>query len=222
MRLGHFDPIGPLQDFTTAEVCSDYSVSLSHNGPVQASALLKNDGATLPLAPTKAGTVAVLGPALALKPDVSYYGPHTPCGNHLYKLTDAVSSHSDAKVVSALGVPDVLSTNTSGIAEAVALASSADHVILGVGTDLNWAHEEHDAEVNGDGAAAAISFTDAQVQLIEQVAAAAKKPIVLLTFTATPLDLSAVLANPKIGAVLHVGQPSVTVIGVGELLFGKA
>jgi hypothetical protein len=57
--------------------------------------------------------------------------------------------------------------------------------------------------------------------LIEQVAAAAKKPVILITFTATPLDISAQLANPKIGAVLHVGQPSVTIIGVGELLFGK-
>merc|ERR1711865_750564 len=38
--------------------------------------------------------------------------------------------------------------------------------------------------------------------------------------TAAPLDLSAVLANPKVGAVLHLGQPSVTVLGVGEILYG--
>ena len=43
----------------------------------------------------------------------------------------------------------------------------------------------------------------------------------MVTYTATPLDISAQLANPKIGAILHVGQPSVTVVGVGELLFGK-
>merc|ERR1719502_141799 len=43
----------------------------------------------------------------------------------------------------------------------------------------------------------------------------------MVTYTATPLDISAQLANPKIGAVLHLGQPSVTVLGVGELLFGK-
>ena len=40
-------------------------------------------------------------------------------------------------------------------------------------------------------------------------------------YSATPLDLTDVLANPKIGAVLHVGQPSVTILGAGELLFGK-
>jgi len=38
--------------------------------------------------------------------------------------------------------------------------------------------------------------------------------------TATPLDISALLANPKVGAVLHLGQPSVTVLGIGDLLYG--
>ena len=39
-----------------------------------------------------------------------------------------------------------------------------------VGTDLTWAHEEHDAT--------SIAFTDAQAQLIKQVADAAKKPVI--------------------------------------------
>ena len=107
----------------------------------------------------------------------------------------------------------MLSNDTSGIAAAVAMAKDADEVILAVGTDLSWAHEEHDAD--------SITYTDAQMQLITQVAAAAKKPVILIQFTATPLDLTAVLANAKIGAVLHVGQPSSTVVGVGEILFGK-
>ena len=40
--------------------------------------------------------------------------------------------------------------------------------------------------------------------------------------TATPLDLSAVLANPKIGAVLHLGQPSVAVLGIAPILYGES
>ena len=32
--------------------------------------------------------------------------------------------------------------------------------------------------------------------------------------------VSALLADPRVGAVLHVGQPSVTVYGIAELLFG--
>merc|ERR1712054_213334 len=38
--------------------------------------------------------------------------------------------------------------------------------------------------------------------------------------TATPLDASDLLTNPKIGAVLLLGQPSVTVLGVGEIIYG--
>lgn len=193
-----------------SDVCSQYAIDLSNNGPVQSSALLKNDG-TLPLgAPT---TVAVIGPNANLsKSDVSYYGPHTPCGGNYWTMIDAVTQHSSAKVVTTLGVPSVSSSDTSGIAAAVEMAKSVDIVVLAVGTDLTWAHEEHDAS--------SITFTDAQAQLISQVADAAKKTV-LVTYTATPLDLTTQMANPKINSILHVGQPSVTVLGVGELLFGK-
>lgn len=32
MRLGHFDPVGPLQQFPLSDVCSDYAIELSQNG----------------------------------------------------------------------------------------------------------------------------------------------------------------------------------------------
>lgn len=38
--------------------------------------------------------------------------------------------------------------------------------------------------------------------------------------TATPLDISSLLTNPKVGAILHTGQPSVTILGIKELLYG--
>eukprot|EP01048_Picozoa_sp_COSAG05_P005653 COSAG05_NODE_342_length_11038_cov_5.604662_6_plen_415_part_00 len=213
MRLGHFDPVGPLQAFPMTDICSDYALALSENGPVQSTAMLKNADKALPLA-ASTKTVAVIGPNANLsKSDVSYYGPRQPCGGNYWTIGDAVTKHSSAAVQVALGVPNVLSSDTSGIAAAVAMAKTVDEVILAVGTDLSWAHEEHDAQN--------ITFTDAQAELISQVAAAAKKPVILVTFTATPLDLTAQMANPKIGAILHVGQPSLTVVGVGEILFGK-
>ena len=107
----------------------------------------------------------------------------------------------------------MLSNDTSGIAAAVAMAKDADEVILAVGTDLTWAREGQDAE--------SITFTDAQQQLIDRVAAASKKPVIVVLMTATPLDLSSVLANENVGALLHVGQPSVTILGVAPLLFGE-
>ena len=203
---------GPLQQFPMTDVCSEYALDLSNNGPVQSSTLIKNDG-TLPLTSNAAETVAVIGPNSNLsKSDVSYYGPRTPCGANYWTMIDAVTEHSSQKVITALGVPSVSSSDTSGIAAAVEMAKTADVVILAVGTDLTWAHEEHDAS--------SMSFTQAQAELIANVSAAAKKTI-LVTFTATPLDLTEQMANPNINAIMHVGQPSVTIVGVGELIFGK-
>ena len=128
-------------------------------------------------------------------------------------MVDAVAKYATGSITTTLGVPSVLSEDTSGIAKAVAMAAAADTVVLAVGSDLSWSAEGHDA--------ANISFTDAQSSLIAQCAAAAKKPIVVVILTATPLDISALLANPKVGAILHTGQPSVTVLGIAELLYGK-
>lgn len=64
MRLGHFDPPGPLQKIEANEtICSDYALALSQDGPAQSSTLLKNIGNTLPLkAGAASGMVAVIGP----------------------------------------------------------------------------------------------------------------------------------------------------------------
>ena len=62
MRLGHFDPPGPLQEFPESDVCSPYAKQLSYDGVVQATTMLKNIGGALPLAGTGVGTVAVIGP----------------------------------------------------------------------------------------------------------------------------------------------------------------
>jgi len=124
---------------------------------------------------------------------------------------DAVAQYAGKTTVSP-GTESVLSDKLDLIPAAVQAASVADVVVLAVGTDLSWAAEGHDA-VN-------ITFSYGQQQLIQRVAAAAKKPVIIVLLTAVPLDLSEVLANPKVGAVLHVGQPSVQTLGIGDLLFG--
>jgi beta-glucosidase-like glycosyl hydrolase len=213
MRLSHFDPPGPLDSIQTSEICSDYSIALSQDGVKQSAVLIKNELNALPLDKAKVGTVAVIGPTATLsKADAGYYGPSNVCGGNFWTLVDALASGGLVKTNTTPGVPDVLSNDESGIPAAVEMAREADTVVLAVGTDLSWAAEGHDAKN--------ISFTDAQSALIQQVAAAAKKPVIVVVQTATPLDLSAVLANPKVGAVLHVGQPSVTILGVGDILYG--
>ena len=175
---------------------------------------MKNQFATLPLDSGTAGLVAVIGPNANLsRSNAGYYGPMNVCGSKFWTLVDAVANGGEVETVSVLGVPDPQSEDRSGISEAAQVARGADTVVLAVGTDLNSAKEGHDAN--------SISLTEAQEVLIEQVADVAKKPVIVVVMKATPLDLSNVLANPKVGAVLHLGQPSVTVLGVSELLYGE-
>ncbi len=186
MRLSHFDPVGPLQGIGADSICNQYSFDLSQDGPAQSSSLLKNDKKTLPLAASSCGTVAVIGPTGNLsESDSGYYGPHNVCPEtpgssgppKFWTLVDAVTKAGASKVVSDKAIPNVLSNSTDGIAAAVAMAKSADTVILAVGTDLSWAAEGHDAK--------SIAFTDAQKELVKQCADAAKKPITVVIMTAT-------------------------------------
>jgi len=62
---------------------------------------------------------------------------------------------------------------------------------------------------------------DSQLALVETATAASSKPVVVVFFGSTPLDLSPLLANPKVGAILHLGQPSVQLGGAADVIFGK-
>ena len=62
-----------------------------------------------------------------------------------------------------------------------------------------------------------ITFPAAQLALVEAVAASAKQPITVVIMTAVPLDISALLAHPSVGAVIHAGQPSVQTLGIGDV-----
>ncbi len=110
------------------------------------------------------------------------------------------------------GVPDVGSNDTSGVAAAAAAAAAADVVILAVGSDLLLEREGHDRTV--------INFSDGQLALIAAVAAAAKGPVVALLFGGGATDVTPLMI-PAIEAVLWLGQPSVQVVGAGDVIFGK-
>ncbi|KAH8056252.1 xylan 1,4-beta-xylosidase [Aureococcus anophagefferens] len=219
LRLGHFDlsfdaakPRGPLDEIDAdAVVCSDAHLDASMEGLAQSATLLKNDGA-LPLKPS--GTAAVVGPnALLSKADAGYYGPTDVCGGDYWTLLDAVADGAPS--------PRPRCSACRRCSAATSRASrrrrgeGAGAVVLAVGTDLTWAAEGKDAT--------SIVFTAAQLELIDAVATASATPVVVVVFSATPLDLTPLLARSdgKVGAVVHVGQPSVTVKGLGDLLYGR-
>ena len=102
---------------------------------------------------------------------------------------------------------------SSQVPAAADLARAADLSVLVLGTDLHVAMENHDA-VN-------ITFSRGQLALVQAVAQASPRPVVVVTLTAVPLDLTPLLQNPKVGAILHAGQPSIQTHGVADVLVGK-
>ena len=180
-------------------VCAKAHVQTSYEGVAQSATLYKNDGA-LPLQRVK--TVLVSGPTANISQVLaSYYGPRLVCGGAYPGLVDAVRDGGRVDVV-----------YEQDLEKAVAAASTVDAVVLALGTDLNYAREGRDAP--------SIRLPADQLRLVEEVAAAARKPITVVLLTATPLDVSQLMANVKIGAVAHLGQPSVAVVGLSDLLYG--
>ena len=231
MRLGLFDkPPNPLDKLNndTAQVCSEYSLGLSRDGVAQSVAVLKNANSRLPLDASTIKTAAVFGPMLEAPNvgpggDISrYYGPLVSCGMHFGEhktMVDAIKAYVP-NTVNATGDSNWdprggckgFNHNATDVAAAAALAGSVDLVVVVLGTDLSQAAEGHDL--------ANITIPDAQFVLYEAVAKAAKKPIVVVTVTANAIDIQPVLDNPKVGGVVHAGQPADSSLGVGDVLFG--
>eukprot|EP01043_Picozoa_sp_COSAG02_P059678 COSAG02_NODE_7649_length_2916_cov_1.289315_2_plen_493_part_01 len=217
MRLQHFDPPGPLQQIPASAICTEHTAAIARAGVVQGGALYKNLNGTLPLSTAGVKSVAVIGPNANLSHSMAgYYGPTAVCGGEFPSMIDAVKRYlpAGATVEYEPGVPNVLSDDTSNVTVAAQVAKTADLVVLVLGTDVSVACENRDA-VN-------ITFSDGQLALVKAVAAAAATPVTVVTLTAVPLDLTPLLNNPKVGAILHVGQPSIQTHGVADLMFGAA
>ena len=139
-----------------------------------------------------------------------YYGGR-PCFNNYTTPFDALKQHI-ATATSVKGVPSVGSSDQSGIPAAVAAAAAADLIFLSIGSNLDLEAEGHDRP--------SIAFSDAQLALISQVAAAAKGPVIALVQSGGAMDVTPILSNANISGLLILGQPSVQVVGVLDVVFG--
>ena len=85
--------------------------------------------------------------------------------------------------------------------------------MLVLGTDLSFAHEGMDAPN--------VSLPLGQSALLKAVLAVVEAPLVVVMLSAQPLDISALLQHPMVGAVIHAGQPSIQTMSIGDIIFGK-
>ena len=228
MRMGNFDRSANALDALTPDnaMCTPAARALGRDGAAQSVVLVKNwpaDGGEgelprLPLDAANVGTIAVIGPNANLSLTLAgYYGPANACpdgdGRRWPNLVDAIGTYAP-RVVTALGIPSALSNDTSGIAAAAQLVrdAHASLVVAVLGSDLSLAREGDDAT--------SLALPPPQLALVDRLAAAAPSPLVVVLLTATPLDVSRLLSDPRIGAVIHAGFPSVQVGGVADVLFG--
>jgi hypothetical protein len=211
LRLGQFDPPGPLQQIGIDQVCNDYTAEVARDGVRQSVVLAKNTGNVLPLDATKFSKVAVIGPLIDQSDTTQYYGSG-PCPNTNWNPLDAITQHiSTAQGLH--GVPSVGSTDQSGIPAAATLAGASDLVILQIGSDLSLEAEGRDRT--------SIDFSDAQKALVTAVTNAATGPVIAMVFSGGAMDISSLLSNPKVVGIIICGQPSVQVVGAGDVIFGK-
>ena len=211
LRLGHFDPPSALDSIGMDQICTPYSLELARDAGRQSAVLAKNIGGALPLTAASFTSVMVIGPLIDLSDTVKYYGSY-PCNGSFVTPLHAVQEHI-ATAIGLAGVLNVTTTDTSGVAAAAAAAATADLVLLTIGSDLTLESEGKDRTV--------IDFSPAQVALVAAVTAAAKGVVVALVFSGGAMDVSILLANPKIVAIVLCGQPSIGVEGTLDAVFGR-
>jgi hypothetical protein len=211
IRLGFFDGPGPLDSIGPESVCNAYAIELARDGVRQSAVLVQNTAGLLPLSAAAVTSAVVIGPNMDYTGWTDYYGGSPTCGDNNAAAVDAIKAHVPG-TTGLRGVPSVGSNDVSGVPAAAAAAAAADVVFLAIGSNLDLEAEGHDRT--------SIDFSDGQKTLIAAVTAAAKSPVVALVFSGGAMDLTVLLNNPKIGAIIVGGSPSVQILGVGDVVFG--
>ncbi|KAF8387699.1 hypothetical protein HHK36_026353 [Tetracentron sinense] len=210
MRLGFFDGSPSFMSLGKEDVCTDEHIELATEAAREGIVLLKNANETLPLSSDKFKNLAVVGPhANATNIMIGNYAG-IPC-----KYTSPLDAFSAiGGVTYATGCDDVLCKNESLIFPAMQVAKNADATILVVGLDLSIEAESMDR--------VDLLLPGNQTQLINQVAAVAKGPVILVIMSAGGVDISFAKSNPKIQAILWAGYPGEEGgHAIADIVFGK-
>ena len=223
------------QPFTDESRCQtaflrDDALALARTAAAKSCVLLKNENAVLPLSPSSK-KIALIGPFAENAQEL--VGPWHSCAHKedLISLTEALRGHLDsgAQIFVARGCPMLDSTavkqpldidtfapikeaplGSNEIAEAAALAQSADVVVLALGEPLDWSGE---SATRTD-----LGLPGKQQELFDAVAATGK-PVVVVLFNGRPLAIPQL--QTKAAAILEACFPGTQgANGVADILFG--
>ena len=196
IRLGVFDKVAGQKylKYTFAEkVNTPAHQKLALDAALEGTVLLKNDGA-LPFS-KDISSIAVVGPSgnATTLMQANYYGK----APYLISPLDGLSKYG--KVSYASGCLNNACADDNGFPEAVNLAKEADVTVMVMGLSQAQESEGHDRT--------SIAMPGKQNELVQQVAAAAKGPVVVIVFAGASLDLSEMKKNPLVKAVVFMGYP---------------
>lgn len=213
MRLGLFDgnpkyklygDIGPNQ------VCTQEHQNLALEAAQDGIVLMKNTAGLLPLYKSRITSLGVIGPNAnnAGKLLGNYAGP--PCKS----ITPLQALQNYVRDTRFLPGCDSAACGSSQINEAVQLASSVDYVIMFMGLDEDQEKEELDR--------VDLVLPGMQQSLIESVARAARRPVILVLLCGGPVDVTFAKFNPKIGGIFWAGYPGEAGgIAIAQTIFGE-
>ncbi|PON38899.1 Glycoside hydrolase [Parasponia andersonii] len=197
LRLFEGDPVkGKYGRLGPQDVCTLENKKLALEAARQGIVLLKNDKNFLPLKKVAVSSLAVIGPLAnnASKLEGGYTG--IPCSSK--SLVDGFQEFIK-NTYYATGCLNVSCDSDAGFHEAIRIAKYADFVVVVLGIDLSQETEDHDR--------VSLLLPGKQMALVSSVAAASKKPVILVLTGGGPLDVSFAEKDPRIAGILWIGYP---------------
>lgn len=201
-----FGMIGP------NHVCSKDHLYLALEAARNGIVLLKNTASLLPLPKTSPSiSLALIGPNANASPLTllgNYAGP--PCK---YMTILQGFQHYVKNAVFHPGCDGGPECPSAQIEQAVEVAKKADYVVLVMGLDQSVEREERDR--------VHLDLPGKQLELINSVAEASKRPVILVLLSGGPIDISSAKYNNKIGGILWAGYPGeVGGFALAQIIFG--
>ncbi|CAH1784544.1 unnamed protein product [Owenia fusiformis] len=204
MKLGEFDPpsLNPYKSIDRSIIQSPAHQALSLRAAMESFVLLKNEANMLPLkGSVKYG--AILGP-FADNPD-QMFGDYTAKPDAKYittpmsSLTDVIADKTYYKQLCDNSDPHCSTYTQAALQD---LVQYADIVVLCLGTGQAVEAEGNDRPD--------MELPGKQKQMLDDAIMYTKGKIILLLFSAAPLDVAPAIASDKVSAIIHCFFPSQT------------